>query len=142
MFLSTPFVTSSVAIAESDPIYTKWLSNEAVGGYDVVSFYAGKPLDGKDRFMIIHQGAEWRFSTRANLDLFKINPDAFIPQYGGYCAWAIARGKLAKGSPENWHVRDGKLYLIFNDRIQDQWQRDIPGFIGRADRNWPQILED
>lgn len=139
LFLSALALPAS---AQSDAIYTSWRDNVAVGGYDVVSFYSGKPLEGKEEFSQIYRDAEWMFSSRANLDLFQTNPDAFVPQYGGYCAWAAANGKLAKGSPKHWHVRDGKLYLNFNKRIQKKWDADIPGFIKRADANWPEILED
>ncbi len=135
-------LTPLPAFADSDPIYTSWRDNVAVGGHDVVSFYSGKPLEGKKDISYTYLGADWRFSTQANLDLFKTNPDAFVPQYGGYCAWAAAHGKLAKGSPKYWHVRDGKLYLNFNKRIQDQWEKDIPGFIIKADADWPAILSD
>lgn len=136
------FVSAPIAYAASaDPIYTPWRNNDAVGGYDVVSFYSGKPLDGDDRYIAEHKGALWAFSSQANLDLFKTNPNAFTPQYGGYCAWAAANGKLAKGAPEYWHIRDGKLYLNYNKRIQQQWDKDIPGFIEKADRNWPDLLE-
>ena len=143
LFLAVFAVFSAAfASAESDPIYTSWRDNVAVGGYDVVSYYSGKPLKGDKAHTFEFRGADWRFSTRANLDLFRTNPDAFIPQYGGYCAWAVANGKLAKGSPKYWHVRDGKLYLNFNERIQNLWDQDIPGFITLADGNWPDIIED
>ena len=127
--------------ASADPIYTAWRDNDAIAGYDAVSFFSGKPLKGDGRYQADHLGATWTFSSQANLDLFKTNPDAFVPQYGGYCAWAAAKGKLAKGSPEHWHVRDGKLYLNYNSRIQQQWEQDIPGFIEQADANWPELLE-
>lgn len=138
------FILSSFSVpaqAGSDPIYTSWRDNVAVGGHDVVSFYSGKPLEGKTDFVQNYLDAEWRFSSQANLDLFRTNPTAFVPQYGGYCAWAAANGKLAKGAPENWHVRDGKLYLNYNDRIQKKWNKDIPGFISKADANWPKLLD-
>lgn len=138
LFLSA---LSLPAHAGSDPIYTSWKNNKAVGGYDIVSFYSGKPLKGKPDFKQIYRDAEWRFSSRANLDLFRTNPEVFMPQYGGYCAWAAANGKLAKGSPQYWHLRDGNLYLNFNARIQTLWDKDIPGFIKKADENWPEILD-
>ena len=125
----------------ADSIYTPWNNNLAVGGYDTVSFFSGKPQKGKDTLSLDHAGAEWRFATRGNLDLFKTNPDAFMPQYGGYCAWAVAKDKLAKGSPKYWHVEDGKLYLNFNSRIQKKWNKDIPGFIEKADANWLELLD-
>ena len=136
-------ILSSVqAFADSPAIYTSWKNNLAISGYDPVSFFSGKPNEGKPEYSYEHQGAEWRFSTRGNLELFKTNPDAFLPQYGGYCAWALAKGKLAKGSPKHWAVEDGKLYVNFNARIKRRWDKDIIGFIEQADQRWPDILND
>lgn len=133
---------SPMGDASKAAIYTSWQDEVAVGGYDVVSFYSGKPLQGRETFSARYANADWYFSSRANRDLFNTNPMAFVPQYGGYCAWAVAHNKLAKGSPEFWHVRDGQLYLNFNARIQEQWDQDIPGFIKQANSNWPDILEN
>ena len=72
--------------ASADPIYTAWRDNDAIAGFDAVSFFSGKPLKGDGRYQADHLGATWTFSSQANLDLFKTNPDAFAPQYGGYCA--------------------------------------------------------
>ncbi len=130
------------AWAESDPIYTSWRNNKAVGGYDVVSFFSGKPIIGNDALTETYMGAVWYFSTQANRDLFKTNPEAFAPQYGGYCAWAIAKNKLARGSAKHWHVEDGKLYLNFNKKIKKRWDKDRAEFIIQADGYWPEILED
>jgi len=127
--------------AADAPIYTSWRNNIAVGGYDAVSFFKGKPQEGKTEFSATHKGAEWHFQTEANRDLFLANPDAFAPAYGGYCAWAIANGKLAKGSPKHWHVADGKLYLNFNARIKDRWLADKADFIETANKRWPEIFE-
>lgn len=139
---SALFFIAPAAFADSDPIYTSWRNNDAVGGYDTISFFSGKPLQGNDEFQMKYKGAVWSFSTRANLDLFKANPDAFAPQYGGYCAWAIAKGKLAKGSPKYWTVQDGRLFLNFNTRVQKNWNTGRDGFIKQADDNWPTILLD
>jgi len=134
-------VSAAPALA-AEFIYTSWKNNLAVGGYDTVSFFSGKPQEGKKEYTFDYAGAQWRFATRGNLDLFKTNPAAFMPQYGGYCAWAVAKDKLAKGSPEHWHVEDGKLYLNFNARIKRRWGKDIPGFVSSAENNWPEILKD
>ncbi len=130
------------ASAGSDPVFTGWRDNNAVGGYDVTSFYAGLPLKGKPEFSVQHEGARWMFTTRTNLDVFTEDPDRFAPAYGGYCAWAVANDKLAKGSPKHWNVEDGRLYLNFNGRIKKRWSQDKARFIQEADANWPAILED
>ena len=136
------FSSFDIAHAAKAPIYTSWQNNIAVGGYDPVSFFSGVPVEGDKVHSYEYMGATWRFSTQGNLELFKTNPEAFAPQYGGYCAWALAEGKLAKGSPKYWRVEDGKLYLNFNERIQRRWESDIEGFIIAGDENWPKILED
>lgn len=135
-------VVSATPVTAADTVYTSWKDNVAVGGYDTVSFFSGKPQKGKKEHTLYHAGAEWYFVTQGNLDLFKTNPEAFMPQYGGYCAWAIANNKLAKGSPKHWHVEDGKLYLNFNARIQRRWEKDILGFVGLAEEHWPDILNN
>lgn len=136
------FSAAAPAYADKAPIYTSWQNNLAISGYDTVSFFSGKPFEGKKEFTYVYEGAEWRFSTRGNLELFKTNPDAFMPQYGGYCAWAVAKGKLAKGSPKHWSVEDGKLYINFNARIKRRWEKDVTGFVSQANSVWPAILQD
>ncbi len=128
------------AEASPDPIYTSWRSEQAVGGYDVISFYSGRPRLGKAEFQTRYKGALWLFASQANRELFLTNPAAFEPQYGGYCAWAVAFGRLAKGDPEYWHVEDGRLYLNFNARIQEKWAKDRAGYIRLADEKWPQLI--
>jgi len=142
VILALSSLSASPAWAKSDPVYTSWRNNLAVEGYDAVSFFSGKPLEGRDEFSETYKGAVWKFSSQANLDLFKTNPEAFTPQYGGYCAWAIAKDKLAKGSAKHWHVEDGKLYLNFNKRIKSKWDTNRPDYITRANANWPDILAD
>lgn len=140
--LLSPLGLSAAAFADSAPIYTPLRNHLALGGYDTISYFSGKPMKGDKRYKIDYKGATWRFSTQANLDLFRTNPEAFIPQFGGYCAWALAHGKLAKASPKSWLVEDGKLYLKFNARIQKQWLADKDDFIRQANSRWPDILRD
>jgi len=40
-----------------------------------------------------------------------------------------------------WQVVDGKLYLNYSRKIQQTWQKDIPGYIKKADENWPGVLK-
>lgn len=140
--LLSPAALAVPAFADSAPIYTPLRNQIAVGGYDTISYFSGKPMKGDKRYKTDYLGASWRFSTQANLDLFRANPEAFIPQYGGYCAWALAHGKLAKASPKSWLVEDGKLYLNFNARVQTQWLANKNDFIEQADKRWPDILRD
>lgn len=130
------------AAAKGAPVHTSWRNNLAISGYDPLSYFEGKPLKGKADYTAQYKGAKWRFTSAANRDLFLTNPEAFAPKYGGYCAWALAKGKLAPGKPRIWHIEDGQLYLNFNARVQRQWNLDRAEFIDTADDRWPDILAD
>ena len=136
---STLFTAAAMA---KDPVYTARFSSLAVDGYDAVAYFKeAKPVKGDKAFSTKYNGAEWRFSSAENLAAFTADPEAYAPQYGGYCAWAVSQNYTARDNPMNWAVVDGKLYLNYNDEIQDRWNKDIPGFIAAADENWPAVLK-
>jgi hypothetical protein len=135
-------VAAYPAYARAAPIYTPPFSKVALEGNDPVAYFAeGAPRKGEARFAITHKGAEFRFASAANLARFRAAPDAYLPQYGGYCAWAVSRNYTAKGDPQAWKIVGGKLYLNYDANIQKRWAADIPGNIAKADGNWPQVLK-
>ncbi len=140
-FAAGALFAAAPAHADQAPVHTGFLSNVAVGGYDPVAYFTdGRPVRGTTQHRITHQGYEYRFASAEHLAAFRANPSRYLPQYGGYCAWAVAQGYTAAGNPNNWRIVDGKLYLNYNDEIQQRWERDIPGFIRSANANWPGVL--
>lgn len=133
--------TPSVGEAK-DEIYTNWWGL-AIKGYDPVAFFKnGVPVEGSNEYELTWKEAKWRFTSAENRDLFKADPGQYAPQYGGYCAWAVAEGSTASVDPKNaWKIVEGKLYLNYNKEIQAKWAKDIPGNIARADANWPGVLD-
>ena len=133
--------TPSVGEAK-DEIYTNW-RGLAIRGYDPVAFFKdGTPIEGSKEFELTWKEAKWRFASAENRDLFEADPERYAPQYGGYCAWAVAQGSTASVDPKNaWEIVEGKLYLNYNTDIQEKWAKDIPGNIAKADANWPGVLE-
>jgi len=125
-----------------DPIQTGWFSDVAVGGYDVVAYFdQGKPLKGSEQFSTTWKGAEWHFASQDHLERFKADPARYAPQYGGYCAWAVAHNDTATGDPTLWTIVDGKLYLNYNADIQHKWRRNEKELIGDADGYWPGLVD-
>ena len=123
-------------------IYTAFFSNQAVSGFDTVAYFReGKPVKGRDEFSVEYKGAQWSFKNQANLDAFLLSPDSYAPQYGGYCAWAVAHDNTAKGDPQQWHITDGKLYLNYNAQIRANWLEDKEALIKTANANWPRVLQ-
>ncbi|MBY0564160.1 MAG: YHS domain-containing protein [Hyphomonadaceae bacterium] len=135
------FAPAAPAFADERPVYTAPFSNVGVSGYDVVAYFAdGTPTRGSAEFRTTHQGVEYRFASAQHLAAFQANPARYLPQYGGYCAWAVSQGYTASADPDNWRIVDGKLYLNYNTEIQRRWEQDIPGHIRNANANWPGVL--
>lgn len=118
--------------------------NVAVSGYDPVSYFGGDgvPVKGDADFAVAHDGAVYHFANAVNAARFQANPEAFAPQYGGHCAWAMSRGYLAPGDPLAYAVVGGKLYLNFNQEVKAKWDEDRAGFIAAAEKNWAVIPDD
>ena len=128
-------------VLAKDKVYTGFWDNVAVSGYDPVAYFTeGKPVKGTPQFSIDHAGVEWRFSSQQNLDMFVANPQKYAPQFGGYCAWAVAHNTTAKADPTQWSVVDGKLYLNYDAEIQSRWIKDKMTYIERGNRHWPSVL--
>ncbi len=112
----------------------------AVHGYDVVAYFKkGRPTIGRAKFSAVHNDATYRFASEDHLKAFTDDPEKYLPQYGGYCAYGVAVGAKFDGDPQQWRIVAGKLYLNLNPEVQKLWRSDIPGFIKRADRNWSKI---
>lgn len=113
----------------------------AIRGYDPVAYFdQQKPVKGDPAFAAEWNEVTWHFASADNREKFMDDPEAFAPQYGGYCAWAIAaKGKLYSTHPDNWTVHEGKLYLNYDDNVQTKWEKDIPGFIKTGDERWPDV---
>ena len=115
---------------------------KAIRGTDPVAYFAqGKPVAGKPDFTHEWKGATWYFSSAANRDRFKENPERWAPQYGGYCAYGVAQGYAVKIEVDQWSVVDGKLYLNYSRSVQRTWKQDIPGYIREANKRWPEVLK-
>ena len=112
-------------------------------GYDVVSYFNGNPVIGIKKFTTEFDGVSYKFSSQQNLNSFKENPIKFIPQYGGYCAYAIgAKADKVGINPKTFSVENGKLYLFYNawgTNTLELWKKDLKGLKQKADKNWESI---
>ena len=112
----------------------------AINGYDAVAYFnEAMPIKGNTQFRYEWNGATWYFSSAANLDIFMTDPEKYVPQYGGYCAYGTANGHKAPTQPDAWTIVDGKLYLNYNLDVLGMWRKDKTNLINEADRNWPEV---
>ncbi len=140
-FFGVALIASAPAQAAEDPVFKTFLGT-AINGYDPVAYFTeGKPVEGSSDHAYDWNGAEWHFASAQNLETFKAEPEKYAPQYGGYCAYAVSYGSTAKTEPDAWKIVDGKLYLNYDKSVQSRWEKDVPGYIAKADQNWPKVLE-
>ena len=128
------------ALAQEPVVYAP--GGVALGGYDVVAYFTeGHAVMGSETHEIMWHGAVWRFATPEALMEFEMNPAAYAPRYGGYCAYAMAKGAVASTAPEAFTIDEGALYLNFSIAVRTIWREDIAGNVARADGYWPQALD-
>jgi len=115
-------------------------------GYDVVSYFSNKAVKGSDKYTHQYDGVKYHFKNQKNLETFKASPDQYVPQYGGWCAYAVASySDKVKINPKTFEIRDGKLYLFydffFNDTFKS-WKEEGPDkLVKQGDENWEKIKD-
>ena len=109
----------------------------ALKGYDTVAYFSRqKAVEGKAEHEFVWNGAKWLFSSAENRDEFAKSPEKYAPQYGGFCSWAVSHGYTANGDPEAWKVVDGKLYLNYDPKVKEMWEKEQTDLIKKGDENW------
>ncbi|WP_460220708.1 YHS domain-containing (seleno)protein [Psychroserpens sp. MEBiC05023] len=113
-------------------------------GYDVVAYFNNQAIEGNKEFSTTYDGVVFKFVSEGNLNTFTSNPEQYIPQYGGYCAYAIAvNSKKVDINPKTFEIRDGKLYLFYNswgNNTLKTWKKNnVKGLQKKADKNWEVI---
>lgn len=111
----------------------------ALKGYDVVSYLEKRAEKGKREFSLEYGSVTWLFTTMEHRNLFITDPDRYLPEYGGFCAYSVSKGYPATADPRAYSFEGGKLYLFFDKAVQNVWEQDRSGSLVKADRNWPKL---
>ena len=110
----------------------------ALRGNDTVALALGLGVtDGHAAFLHVHDGVAYYFASEGTRDAFASNPAAYIPQFGGYCAFGVAVGKKLDASPRFADIVDGKLYVFLDAAAFQAYEEDKAGTLAKAKKNWP-----
>lgn len=139
--MTAAIVLSLIALAAYGGEFND-LDGVAIKGYDPVAYFSdNKPIRGKNDLRFEYKGSTFLFANAANRAAFAANPEKYVPQYGGYCAFGTSRGYKADIDPSAYTIVDGKLYLNYNTQVKQEWSKDIAGHIRQADRRWPAVAK-
>jgi len=135
---------SGISISQAQNLHQKNANTGkgslAIEGYDPVSYFNGKPLEGVASKTLNYEGVVYRFATDENKAAFQKNPAAYEPQYGGWCAYAMgANGEKVEVDPETYKIIEEKLYLFYNKYLNNTlktWNKNETALKQKADANW------
>lgn len=131
-------LAASVVSASAGQYFER--NGAAIEGYDPVAYFTEqKAVKGSLDFSAEHEGSTFYFASEAHHEAFANDPEQFAPQYGGYCAYGMAKGYKAATDPDAFTVVSDKLYLNYSESVRVQWLSDVTGYVRRADANWPAV---
>jgi len=135
-------IAFSTALAAQKNYYTK--KGAVAKGYDVVAYFSNEAKQGSKEFSTEYDGVQFYFSSQENLKTFQENPTKYVPQYGGFCAYAMGvKGSKVSINPETFEIREGKLYLFYNrgstNTLKLWTDEGAEELKAKADKNWKKI---
>lgn len=138
--LTAVFVFACIALAAAGAQNIDKSTGLAIEGYDPVAYFTDdRAVKGDPAYKADHAGAVYHFASAEHRDLFVADPAKYAPQYGGYCAYGVAKGVKAGIELDKFTIVDGKLYLNYNGSVQKTWRKDIAGYLARSEENWQQL---
>lgn len=118
----------------------------ALGGFDPVAYFpegGGRALKGLPEHEVIHGGVRYRFASEQNRAIFAKKPAKYEPQYGGWCAYAMASGEKVEIDPKAFVVAGDELFVFEKGLVVDsrkKWLKDAAKLEPRANAAWAKLL--
>jgi hypothetical protein len=131
-------VVAAVLFATSMPSFATEAVPLAIKGYDPVAYFTiGSPTRGLPEIEYQWDEQRYRFASAEDRELFKADPVRYAPQFGNYCAMALAEGDLVEANPEYWLISEGKLYIFGKPAPMGpaMFQQDLAANIAKANKN-------
>ncbi len=123
-------------------------NNVVLDGYDVVAYRnSDRAVKGSPDYTATYDGVKFQFSNKQNLTAFKQDPQLYLPQYHGFCAFAMgAKNAKVPANADTFKLYNGKLLVFFNDMYEGQkfntkipWNQDEKKLYSQAEKNWRQM---
>jgi YHS domain-containing protein len=109
----------------------------ALKGYDTVAYFTEKrPMMGDPKYQHEFDGALYRFASAKHLEMFKADPDRYLPQHRNLCTASLSRGEQVLPDPNHWIIHEGRLYLFGGPKGPSLLLTDADGMKARANANF------
>jgi YHS domain-containing protein len=129
---------TTIAAANSPVPAVNAADGTGLKGYDPVAYFTdNQAIKGSAKYTLVWKGVTYKFASDYDRQLFKVDPEKYLPQYGGYCAFAMSLDRIADIDPHRWTIVNEKLYLNNGYVAQSLWTVNRSSNIKSADHNWP-----
>ena len=144
IIIAGALLTATPALAEDEYNVSTGITASGVPlglhGVDAVALSTlNSVAEGDAAHTVVVDGVAYYFASAESARIFKAAPQQYVPQYGGFCAYAVALGKKFDGDPRFSDIVDGKLYLFVNDAIFQKYKKDSKRTLTKAEKTWPKI---
>jgi YHS domain-containing protein len=110
------FLYATTLLAQDNKANNIDNSNIALQGYSAVSYLdLGLAQKGSKNFKSDYKKVVYYFTSAEQKATFDKNPEKYVPQYGGFCAFGCYAGAKFRVDPNKFIVADGKYYLYLNN---------------------------
>jgi hypothetical protein len=131
-------VSASSALAEPKPNVDQ--NGIGLQGYDPVAFFTdGKPVLGNEKFHSSYHDVTYRFASAEHQAMLEKDSARYEPQFGGYCAYGVAKRHLAPVKIDAFQIVNGRLLMQYDSGVKDTFNKDQRGNLEIADKNWPTL---
>jgi len=149
--LKLAILISAAALLVNNPAFAADEYNTSTGittagvplglhGFDPVALISYNAVaEGEAEYTVVHEDVAYYFASKQSADRFSTDPASFLPQFGGFCAYAVAKGRKFDGDPQFADIVDGKLYLFVNAAVFAIYRKDPQKWITAAHKMWPKI---
>ncbi len=143
--LMVAFTVATLTFAQDNKANNIDNSNIALQGYSPVSYLdLGIAQKGVKQYKSEYQKVVHYFTSAEQKATFDKNPNKYVPQYGGFCAFGIYAGAKFRPDPNKFIVKDGKYFLyLYNLELDAQqlWlaENNHSKLVSVANTNWEKL---
>jgi YHS domain-containing protein len=92
----------------------------AIQGYSPVSYFTKNVAEkGSQQFMVEYKGKTYYLTSARQVELFKQNPEKYIPLFGRNCPYNLILGRQVAIDPTNYKIAGDVLLLFHHSEEMD-----------------------
>uniref|UniRef100_A0A7S2V1S8 YHS domain-containing protein n=1 Tax=Fibrocapsa japonica TaxID=94617 RepID=A0A7S2V1S8_9STRA len=119
-------------------------------GYDVVSYYQDNkmgPMKGSTKHQALYEGYTFLFHSPENMEVFLAKPEAYVPEFGGFCTYGVAEETYwtastlaAPANPLVYLILEGHLHVFRSLNVLDWFQKlGVEKGVAEGKVNWAKL---